>query len=482
MNPVRGLCSIVILAAAVLDANAQIATADCRLTAAWLPGVTALCGTLRVPEDPSRPDGVEIELFVARVPSLSAAPREDPLVIVAGGPGQAATDLYPRLRAAFEPIRRERDILLIDQRGTGSSAPLQCPQVSAATVELTDPELLPALMEACLAELDGDPRFYTTSIAVLDLERVRAALDIEQWNLYGVSYGTRVAQHYLRRYPARTRALILDGVVPSESALGPDVAVQAQRVLDGILARCAAEPACAERYPEVALQLDSLLASLAAGPVTVSLADPTSATPRTRALSLAHIVAVVRLLSYTPETAALLPLLIDAAASGNLAPITAQAELISNELQSALSLPMHNAVVCTEDAPFFPAQVPSEVEASYLGTALVDALQAVCEIWPGGVLDPDLREPLRSAHPVLLLSGNADPITPPDYAEQVLTGLGSARHIVGPGQGHGLAGVGCVPRLMRDFLGALEPDSLDVGCLQRQLPSPFFLDFNGPAP
>ena len=353
MNPLRGLCLIAILAAAALDADAQIPTTDCRLTAAWLPAVTAQCGSLSVPEDPSAPDGSEIELLVARVPSLSAAPNLDPLVIIAGGPGQSAVDFYPRVRAAFEPIRRERDILLIDQRGTGGSALLECPQVSAATVELTDPDRLPALMEACLAELDGDPRLYTTSIAVLDLERVREALDIEQWNLYGVSYGTRVAQHYLRRFPARTRALILDGVVPGDSALGPDVAVQAQRVLDELLARCAAEPDCADQYPVLVPQLDSLLASLAAGPITVNLTDPTNAAPRTRELTLAHVATVLRLLSYTPETAALLPLLIDAAASGNLAPIAAQAEMITSELESALSLPMHNAVVCTEDAPFF---------------------------------------------------------------------------------------------------------------------------------
>lgn len=483
MNVTRGLCSIGILTVAAIDADAQIATTQCRLTAAWLPAVSAECATLTVPEDPSAPaDGNEIELFIARVPSLNAAPREDPIVIVAGGPGQAATDFYPRVRAAFEPIRRDRDIVLVDQRGTGNSAPLQCPQISAATVELADPETLPVLMEACLAELDGDPRLYTTAIAVRDLEHVREALGVEQWNLYGVSYGTRVAQHYLRRYPQRTRALILDGVVPSEAALGPDVAAQSQRVLDRILARCAAEAACAERYPDVAIQLDSLLISLAEGAATVSLADPRSAMPRTRQLSLAHVAAVLRLLSYSPQTAALLPLLIDAAASGNLAPMAAQAEMLTSELESALSLPMHNAVVCTEDAPFFAAPAPAEIEGTYLGTTLIDALSAVCGVWPRGVLDADLREPLRSAHPALLLSGDADPITPPEYAEQVLTGLSHARHLVGPGQGHGLAGVGCVPRLMREFLDTLEPESLDAACLEREHASPFFLDFNGPAP
>ncbi len=483
MNLVRGLCSIGILTFAALDANAQLSTTECRLSAAWLPAVSADCATLTVLEDQSGPaSGTEIELFIARVPSLNAAPQEDPLVIIAGGPGQAATDLYPRVRAAFEPIRRDRDIVLIDQRGTGRSAPLACPQISAATVELAEPETLPALMEACLAELDGDPRLYTTAVAVSDLEQVREVLGVEQWNLYGVSYGTRVAQHYLRRYPERTRALILDGVVPNETPLGPDVAAQSQRVLDQIIARCAMDPTCADRYPQIAAQLDSLLASLEQEPATVGLADPRSAMPRTRQLSYAHVAAVLRLLSYSPQTAALLPLLIDAAASGNLAPLTAQAEMITSDLESALSLPMHNAVVCTEDVPFFAATTPPSIETTYLGTTLIDALRAVCNVWPSGVLDADLREPLRSDQPVLLLSGDADPITPPDYAEQVLVGLTNARHLIGPGQGHGLAGIGCVPRLMREFLDTLESSSLDATCLEREHASPFFLDFNGPAP
>jgi pimeloyl-ACP methyl ester carboxylesterase len=483
MNLLRGLCSIAILAFTAIDADAQISTTECRLTAAWLPAVSAQCTTLTVLEDATGPaDGTEIGLLIARVPSLNVAPQEDPLVIIAGGPGQAATDFYPRVRAAFEPIRRDRDIVLIDQRGTGNSAPLTCPQISAATVELAEPETLPALMEACLAELDGDPRFYTTSLAVRDLEHVREALGVEQWNLYGVSYGTRVAQHYLRRYPQRTRALILDGVVPNEAPLGPDVAAQSQRVLDQIMTRCATEPACADRYPQIAAQLDALLASLLDEPVTVGLADPHNAMPRSRQLSHAHVAAVLRLLSYSPQTAALLPLLIDAAGSGNLAPLAAQVEMITSDLESELSLPMHNAVVCTEDVPFFAATTPPEIETTYLGTTLIDALRAVCGVWPRGVLDADLREPLRSDRPALLLSGDSDPITPPDYAEQVLVGLSNARHIVGPGQGHGLAGVGCVPRLMRDFLDTLEPATLEATCLEREQASPFFLDFNGPAP
>jgi pimeloyl-ACP methyl ester carboxylesterase len=482
MNLARGLCFAGVLAAVAPGAGAQLATEACRLTAPWLPGVAAECGRLTVAENPAEAGGNSIELFVARVASLNAEPREDPLVIIAGGPGQAATEFYLSTRAAFEQVRRDRDILLLDQRGTGKSAPLSCPQANAATLETTDVAMLPALMRECLADLDADPRFYTTSVAVVDLDALREVLGLATWNLYGVSYGTRVAQHYLRRYPQHTRALILDGVVPSDVPLGPDIAVQAQRVLDQIVARCAIDSACAGRFPNLGAQIEALLTSLGAGAVTVALSDPLTFEPGTRLLTLEQFTSVIRLLSYSAQTAALLPLLIDAAHAGNFAPIAAQSQMISGELGSALSLPMHNAVVCTEDVPFFQKPPATQLGSTYLGTSLVEALGAACSVWPEGAIDADLRAPLQSERPVLLLSGEADPITPPEYGDHVLAGLVHARHLVGPGQGHGLAVAGCVPRLMRAFLENLDPETLDASCLEREQASPFFLDFSGPSP
>lgn len=482
MNSVRGLALAYLLAAASLDANAQLATSECFLTTVGLPGVSAECATLTVPENRADAQSRSIELEFARVPSLSADPREDGLIIIAGGPGQSTIDFYLSMRPAFESIRRDRDILLLDQRGTGRSAPLDCDGADAMILEDADASGLPALMRTCVDSLAANPRYYTTSVAVLDLETLREALGIEQWNLYGISYGTRVAQHYLRRFPEHTRAVILDGTVPSDVPLGPSVAVHAQRVLDRILARCVADTDCASRFPALAARLDALLAQLASTPVTVTLEDPLHGGLKTRRLTRERFTGVLRLLSYTPQTAALLPLLIDAADAGNFEPITAQSEMVAGELEAALSLPMHNAVVCTEDVPFFPADAGAGLDETYLGTRVVDALRAVCSVWPTGVLDADLRMPLESDKPVLLLVGDADPITPPDFARRVLEGLGNARLVVAPDQGHGLAAVGCIPRVMDAFLDRLAPRELDVACLDRASPSPFFLDFDGPAP
>jgi pimeloyl-ACP methyl ester carboxylesterase len=468
--------------AAPHGAYSELATEDCRLSSTWLATVSAQCGVLSVPEDPANPDGRQIELFVARIPALSGTPEPDPVVLISGGPGQATTELYLALRPAFEPLRREREIIVLDQRGTGRSNRLGCPSANADDLEISDLEQLRTMVSTCVADLDDDPRYYTTSVAVRDLERLRQALEVEEWNIYGISYGTRVAQHYLRRYPQRARAVIIDGVIPSELALGPAIATNAQASLEQILSRCAESAPCAAAFPDLPEKLETIRARLAQGPVQVSMPDPISGQPVDRVFSDRHLQTAIRLMSYAPPTAALLPLQLNEAYNGNYAPLTAQAYMMIGELAESLSFPMHNAVACTEDVPFFDSSELENLEATYLGTAVIDALLTVCSVWPVGELDGDLKEPLVSSTPTLLLSGEADPVTPPAYAEQVLVNLSSARHLIGPGQGHGLAAVGCVPNLMRRFLQELDPLGLDAECLDREQPSPFFLDFSGPSP
>jgi len=463
-------------------AAAAIETTDCRLSSRWLATVTAECGTLTVAEDPANPDGRQIELFIARIPALSAAPRPDPLLLISGGPGQATTDLYLTLRGAFERIRREREIILVDQRGTGRSTRLSCPTASAEDLDTATLEELSVLVAGCLAALDGDPRYYTTSVAVGDLEQVRRDLALPEWNIYGISYGTRVAQHYLRRYPQQTRAVILDAVAPAELALGPAIATNAQLALDNILSRCAEEPLCADKFPALGQQLATLSARLAEAPLAVSMPDPLTGAAGTRTLSTRHLQAVIRLMSYAPPTVALLPLLLSEAHAGNYAPLTAQAYMMIGEIEQTISFPMHNSVVCTEDVPFYADSNPPDLTGTYLGSTIIDALATVCAEWPAGVLDDDMKQPLVSERPALLLSGEADPVTPPAYGTQVRENLSNARHLVGPGQGHGQAPVGCVPNLMHRFLEDLDPVGLDATCLEREQPMPFFLDFTGPAP
>ncbi|HEX6992948.1 MAG TPA: alpha/beta hydrolase [Gammaproteobacteria bacterium] len=459
-----------------------LAETRCRLDAPRLPAVLAFCAELVVPEDSARPDGPTLTLFVARVPALAAVPKPDPLVLIAGGPGQSAVDLYLQMRRAFEPVRIERDIVLLDQRGTGRSADgFECELTEATAFDTAGVAELRDAIDACLVELERDPRFFSTEPAVADLDALRDALGVERWNLYGISYGTRVAQRYAARYPERVRAMILDGVVPVSMPLGPAIAADAQAALDGIFARCAAEPACAGRYPDLPERFEGLRLRLEAGPVSIDVANPRTGKLETRLFSSSDLAGVVRLMSYSSPTASLLPLAIDDAYDGDYTLLAAQVDILTSDLAAAISMPMHNSVVCTEDVPFYPTV--GVHEDTYLGTSVVEALEAICDIWPATRADAEVKRPLEFDGPVLLLSGELDPVTPPRYAAQVVAaGLSNAKHIVVDGQGHGIAGVGCAPRLIARFLETASVDAVDASCLLREPPVPFFLSATGPAP
>jgi pimeloyl-ACP methyl ester carboxylesterase len=457
---------------------------QCRLERDGLPAAFAECGRFAVPEDPNQPGSPPLELFVARVAALTATPAADPLVLINGGPGGSSVDLFLQSRSAFAPTSRDREIILIDQRGTGRSlAGLACDTPDDLQLETASPEMLREAVQACIAAFPRDPALFTTSIAVRDLEALRVELGIAQWNIYGVSYGTRVAQHYLRRYPDSVRSVILDGVVPAELVLGPDIARDAQSALDALIDRCAANGPCAERFGDLEEKFAVLRERFAGDTIELTINDPRTGQPKHFDLGEVHLQSVVRLMSYADTTAALLPLVIDEAYVGNYEPLASQADLLIESVSESIGFAMHNSVVCTEDVPFFPATAGSNPIEPYLGTDIVDALSTICEVWPQGLRDEDFSEPVASNKPVLLLSGENDPVTPPGYAERVIAGgLVNSVHVIGRGKGHGLAAVGCVPKLIRDFLATPVPSELAVECLEPELPMPFFLNFQGPAP
>ena len=436
----------------------------------------AQCLSVPVPEDRAHPGGRQIQLRVAVLKALTEKPAADPLFFIAGGPGQAATDAYVEEAAAFERLRYTRDIVLVDQRGTGGSNRLDCAPAPGDDYARASAD--------CLKHLPGDPRFYTTSVAVQDLDAVRAALGYTRIDLYGISYGTRVALEYLRRFPARTRALVLDGVVPADRALGPEVSLDAQRALGLIFSRCAADAACHKAFPDLADEFHALQQDLGAHPVTVTLRDPLTGAPRQEKLGWNDVAGAVRLMSYQSETASLLPLFIHQAAGGDYGPLMGAALMFTREIQGGFAQGMQAAVLCTEDAPYYHDDpgTTAVMRDTYLGGLTMDELLKSCAAWPRGVISQDFKQPVRSDKPVLLLSGEDDPITPPADAEHAAMTLSNSLSLTVPGQGHGNAFRGCVPRLMADFIDAASVKGLDVSCIKDIKPFPFFVDFTGPAP
>jgi len=478
-----------VLMAGLLFASSSLAQSleltDCRISAGpGAPSMKARCGKLIRPLDPAGAVPGEVELKVAVVPALNLTPDPDPVVPIAGGPGQGAIQFYTSYSRAFEDVRRNRDILLVDQRGTGESSRMDCPVDDDLVEGQYSTELTIEYTNECLEQLPFDPRFFTTSVAVTDLEAVRAALGYPSLNLYGVSYGSRVAQHFARRYPGSTRTVVLDGVAPPQESLGPEIATESQKAVNNILARCAEDAACSERFPGIQETFAKLLAELKSSPIVIRVPDPSTGRPESVAFGQGEFAVAIRLLAYHPNSMALMPLLIHEAGTGNYVPLGSQYKMTMVAMNDMLAIGMHNAVLCTEDIPFLDkTSIDYEgIEASYMGPLQLNALEAICSVWPEGPIDEEFKVPLTTDIPVLLLSGDADPITPPRYAEMAAVDLSNARHLVGRHQGHGQIAVGCTRRLFAAFVDAADPAGLDAECLERSFVMPFFLDFSGPSP
>ena len=470
-----------------MAADANDSFSPCEIGSSDAGGVlSAECRTLTVAEDPDNLDGDKIELHIARLASRSRERREDPLTILAGGPGQSASATFPAIAQSFEKIRKHRDIYLIDQRGTGRSNRLDCPDSSAtADPFVFDSNAVELLTKECLAALNGDAKFYTTSVAVLDLEKVRSELQIPRWNIYAISYGTRVALHYLRQYPAQVRTMILDAVVPPELSLGESIAIDAQRALDLLLQRCQSTASCAEQFPDLAQTTTKLLATLAESPKSIQFENFNTGKLTDMEFSLNHLTLTLRMLTYSSHGASLLPVLLnDAYKNDNYAPLARQSYLQAEKLSETLATGMHNSVICTEDQPFVTIddELLDRLSHTFLGSTPLEALASSCRHWPAGVIDDNFKEPVKADHPVLILSGETDPVTPPAYGDSVAQHLPNSLHIINPGQGHMQAHIGCTPTIMLNFIERGSVDNLDYGCLTRQKPAPFFVDPNGPRP
>ena len=462
----------------------SLTLAPCQLSA---PGrttrVTAECGTFTVYENRQEGTGRTIDLRVAVVPAIRRDPEPDPLFFLTGGPGQAATESYVAVQSAFSRVHRERDIVLVDQRGTGSSNPLRCPKPDdVAELWLLEDEAMQTWVAQCLEELDADPRFYTTAIAMEDFDDVREALGYERVNLYGISYGTRAAISYTRQFPDRVRAVILDGIAPPTEVLGVDVARDAQRAFDLLIERCAEDDACAKAFPNPEGDLEALMSDLSTS-TSVALRHPRTGAEETLELHRSMAAFAIRLLSYGQETSSLVPLLLDAAANGDYRPLAAQFLMTTGQVEETIADAMGFSVICSEDFPFFDAaEIERRNDNTYLGAVQTDSLSKLCPLWPRGDIPTDFREALRTDIAVLLLSGEADPVTPPSNGELVASSLENALHLVAPGQGHMVIHRGCITHLAAEFIEAGRHDTLETACLEDIHPMTFLTSFAGPEP
>jgi pimeloyl-ACP methyl ester carboxylesterase len=458
------------LAAAGLAGTAAAAPlAPCRVAGL---AHEAQCGTVARPLDPARPGGVRIDVHYLVVPALARRKLPDPVFLLAGGPGQSAITLAPALMGAFARLNNRRDIVFVDQRGTGRSAPLACDDADDATLaEQADPETTLRRLAQCRMRLQALPHgrgdglgFYTTVLAMQDLDAVRRALGAARINLVGVSYGTRAALDYQRQFPQAVRRSVLDGVAPPDMVLPASAAADAQAALDALFAACAGESACAQAWPNLRGQWNTLLAAL---PRSVSVADPRSGRAEVFTLTREGLLGAVRGPLYAPALSAALPAAIAAAAGGRFEPLAALAAVLAPRREAQVYAGMHFSVVCAEDLPRQPPA--NEPPAPDFGRGLLPLYERACADWPRGNVPAEFYRLPPARSPVLLLSGGLDPATPPRHAQRVAAALGpQARPVVVRNAGHGVLGVGCAPDLMTRFIDAAEDAAalaLDTNCL-----------------
>jgi pimeloyl-ACP methyl ester carboxylesterase len=440
----------------------------------------ALCGSLGVPENPANPTGREIELRVVLVPARSSDPMPDPLFLLAGGPGGSATESFGWSLSTFSALNEDRDFVLVDQRGTGGSNRLvfpPMPDMTGMSVASRE-EATKAWLEDALASMPGDPRFYTTSLAMDDIDAVRAALGYDRINLYGPSYGATAAQYYLRQHEDHVRAVVLDGGTLLDVPLFELIAANTQRALDLLFERCAADAACHAAYPALETDFATARAALAeAGTIEVDVINPATGEPAV--FESAGFGSAVQTALLDPTVSSQLPALIHQAALGDWTTV-ARAALAASSGQRPDSdrLAMSDVIRCSEAWARYD---PDEVARLGAGSVNLDDQLAIaraqaetCRYLPAGVVPANDAEPVRSAVPVLLVVGEADPQDPPSNIADASAELPNSLTVIVPGMGHTVGHLGCMPSIITAFLEAGVVDGLDASCVAGGVPLPTF--------
>jgi pimeloyl-ACP methyl ester carboxylesterase len=439
----------------------------------------AFCGQLTVFENRETRAGRTIDLKIVVAPALRRDAKPDPLFVFEGGPGGGAATLAAYRVPLFRRFQTDRDIVLVDQRGTGDSNSLDCHVEGPDNEDLSTIDTYPVeRFRDCLDRLKADARLYTTAIAMDDIDEVRRYLGYETINLWGGSYGTRAALVYLQRHEDSVRSVVLDGVAPTDMRMPLYMARDGQRALDLLLDDCASDARCAAQFPRLRQTVTRLWAQLDARP-EVQFAHPRTGQPVTLTVSRRLIASIVFQTLYSPEVTAVLPRLLTDAAEGRFQGLFAVA--FSQDLpKGAMSDGLFLSVVCSEDLPrITAADIVREGEGRFIGTALFDTRMKPCDFWPKGIVNDDYYVPVASSRPVLIFSGADDPVTPPSWGESVAQHLSNVRHIIVPGAGHITLTRGCVPELVGRFLDEASSARLNSSCVSTLHRPPFFINYTG---
>jgi pimeloyl-ACP methyl ester carboxylesterase len=444
----------------------------------------ARCGTYEVFENRAAGKGRRISLRVLVLPALGPDRRPDAVVYFAGGPGESAVEDAGFLSQELAPLRRHRDFLLVDARGTGGSASLDCSELHNVQGFLDD--FVPAdKVRACSERLrkTADLSQYTTDNAVDDVDEVRAALGYPQVNIMGGSYGTRSVLVYLRRHPDRARTAILDAVVPTHDRAPLFFARSTQKALDGLVAECAGDASCARTFPHLQDEIAAVLAAAGRQPVRVRLTEAKTGKPYEVRLSRNGVAQTLRYMLYDPAAAAELPLWVHLAARGDWKPL-AETGISSARGMSSLGNGYFFGVTCSEDVPFIREQeIPAAVAGTFLGDFRIRRQQAACAGWPAAKIPESFLAPVVSDVPSLVIAGERDPATPPSDGKEAARTLRHSKYVLIPDAGHSLGGFKgqeCITALQTKTVEDGSVDRLDTSCVAKMERPAFVLSLGDP--
>jgi len=468
-------------ASAVRQNGSKITLSDCQLGGAQ---IKAKCGAYEVYENRATKNGRKISLKIVVIPATGDKREPDPFVYFAGGPGGSATEDASGIAQAFPQILAHRDLLFVDQRGTGGSHPLDCKFYDPADLQTYLGYFFPLDdVRKCRAELEtnSDLKLYTTTIAADDMDEVRAALGYERLNLFGGSYGTRAALTYLKRHPQHVRTAMLQGISPTDHFMPSDFPQQTERALQGVLSECLADKACGEAFPNIKEETKAVLAQLIKGPVEVEIQKPNSNDRVKVKLSRDLAAEAIRYMLYSPVPASRVPLMLHLASQGNYVRLAYTAIQYRTNLVSGGSNGMYLSVTCAEDLPWIkPGEGERMAENTFLGDYRLRQQREACTLWPRAEIERDYAQPVKSDVPVLILTGEWDPVTPPANGERAAKTLTNSLHIVVPSGAHGLdglEGMDCIDNLIVEFIERGTTKGLDTSCVKTVHRKGFALKF-----
>lgn len=443
----------------------------------------AECGELTLKEHPADASSADIRIAILRLPAISPVADADPLFLIQGGPGGSSIDMANEVHSFFSDVRKNRDLIFVDQRGTGKSNPLACEQLQPE--ELTLPEAAQVekyltLIKSCAKKYQANSAFYTTVYAAQDLDAVRAALGYSNINLWGGSYGTRVALEYARQYPNSTRTIILDGVAPVSIALPKYFARDAMAALTIVNNECLAQTDCTEEFGDIVQKAEAVLQRLTllqenGESLLVKYEHPRNQLAESFNLTPRVFSSLIFMSLYSRDLTVLLPRAISFAEKEDYRLLAALSALSGEQTQLMnIAEGMRYSVICNEDWPLVSTD-DIEQSQSFLGFNFVKDMQAVCDLWPKADMPADYWQPIKSEVPALLLSGKHDPVTPEIWAQTVAEHLPNAALLSAAGGNHSISAEGCVPQLIAQFIARASMQDVKADCVNNIKPLPSVL-------